>query len=372
MANSAGPAIFAVALAALVAAFSWPGVGNAWLAGATFLWAAFVGMAGFFILRSGKIARWRAIVFIAMAFGFLVYFKSASLGLTGRLWTTEKPQEVPYCHIAIASGILNYFYQQYLALKSGAWSRWGPLTLGFLWLALTLIIGRAWCSWVCFYGGLDESFSRIAKRPRWLYLGVPEKWRDLPAGILIFMILVSFSSLLPIFCLWVCPLKITTAFLDPNDAARKIQLAIFAVLGVATIVIIPILSKRRAFCGLICPFGAWQSFFGGLNPFRATIKKEDCTQCRLCLIVCPTFAISQEGLKKHEISPYCNLCGLCMDRCPRDCIDYTVFGRSLPGALSARTLFLFFALLAGGSVGALFMPQALSMAARSLARLFLS
>jgi len=36
------------------------------------------------------------------------------------------------------------------------------------WFLTTFTIGKGFCSWVCFFGGLDEGFSRVGgKKKRW-------------------------------------------------------------------------------------------------------------------------------------------------------------------------------------------------------------
>lgn len=336
-----------------------------------YFWNIFVGIIGILIMFTGKISRWRTLFFVVLAWGFILEFKTKLIGLDGKLFTTPEIQEIPYCHIAIVSSILNFFYQHLLALKSGQWSLWLPLSLGFLWLIVTLLVGQAWCSWVCFYGGIDDGFSHIFRKRKIIWFHLPDKLRDFPSALLLFMILVSLGTFLPIFCLWICPLKITTAFLDPNDSIRKVQLFIYVTLGVLALILIPLLTRKRSFCGLLCPFGAWQSFFGKINLFRVTIEPEKCTQCQLCLKLCPIFAISPEKLKKHEISSYCNRCGECIDFCPTSAISYTIFNKKflwvqpvkapkiIQEWLDARMFFIFNALLLGGIIGSLFIPSAL-------------
>ena len=318
-------------------------------------WFGFVGAIAFTILRTGRVSNWRALFFAIMAWAFVIDFKARSVGLTGSAFVTKEVQEVPYCHIAIASSILNYLYYQYLALRSGHWRMWGPLSLGVLWLVVTLTLGQAWCSWACMYGGLDETFSRLRRRPwlRWVHL--PGNLRELPAAILLACALLSLTTLVPVFCVWACPLKLTTGFLDPNDTVRKIQLGIFVLLGTFALVVGPLLTKKRVFCGLICPFGAWQAFVGRINPFRVTIQADHCNNCGLCLMSCPTFAIKTEG-QTPEITPYCNRCGECLFVCARGAIGYTLAGC---GPRDASLPFIFCALLVGGAVGGLFVPEAM-------------
>jgi ferredoxin len=207
---------------------------------------------------------------------------------------------------------------------------------------------------------LDTGFARLARKPRVMWNRLPKGLRDLPAAILVAMLLLSLVAFKPIFCLWACPLKLGTGFLDPDQLTRQLQLASFATIGILTILALPWLTKKRAFCGLVCPFGAWQAFFGRINPYRVTIAPDRCTQCQLCVKACPTFAIEREGLNAHRVLAYCNRCGECMDVCPTGAIDYTLIGspRASPQGLG-RITFLLSAWLVGGSVSMLVVPEVL-------------
>ncbi|MFA6093340.1 MAG: 4Fe-4S binding protein [Elusimicrobiota bacterium] len=334
------------------------------------LWSLFTASIGAGILRTGRVSPWRALFFITMTAGFLIRFKSDLLGSSGRLFTTESLQEVPYCHIAAAASALNALYSQYLAFMSGHWRAWGPLSLGILWLVFTLVLGQAWCSWVCFYGGIDEAFSRLWPRPPLRGLRVPRRLRDFPTALLIFLLLVSLSTLLPVFCLWLCPLKLTTAFLAPFDATRKLQLALMLLTGLVFLVGLPLLTGKRAFCGLLCPFGAWQAFFGRINPFRVSPLHESCIACGDCVQACPTFSIQQDEKGRPEVLSYCCRCGTCMDACTHESLRYTLLGKdlgsgstaggeSLTSLWSVRTVFLFCSLTVAGTLGSLFIPAAI-------------
>jgi len=368
--------LFALAVVAPLAAVQGFHHDNVPLALGRAVWLIFVGTIGFLIIHTGSTSRWRALFFVVMAWAFIVHFKAFLLGLGHSPFFSPEVQEVPYCHIAMASTFLNTLYQQYLALQSGSWKLWGPLTLGFLWLALTLAIGQAWCSWGCFYGGLDDGFSRVLKKPLWKRFRLPPRWRDLPAAILLFTALASLSSMLPVFCLWLCPLKFTTAFLDTYGPTRWIQIALFTGIGGAALVVLPVVLKKRVFCGLICPFGAWQAFFGRMSPFRVTINPDRCNQCGLCVRACPTFVLEEDSPARQDVSAYCNRCGECIDACPTGGITYTLLGRECPhpsGGLlgelmEARTLFVLCALWVGGAVGGVFVPETLARLAQVLCR----
>jgi len=349
--------VIIVALGSLV----WATTARGPLLLAKLLWVCAIGFMASRVFRTGSISFWRSAFFIILAWAFIVHFKAKLIGLTGRAFVAPDVQEVPYCHIAIASSFLTYLYQQYTALMSGAWGNWSPLTWGALWLLVTLVLGQAWCSWACMYGGLDSGFARLRTRPLVKWKTLPKGVRELPVAILVAMLLISLAMMRPAFCLWMCPLKLGTGFLDPNTLTRTIQLIVFATIGIVFVIVLPLLTNKRAFCGLICPFGAWQAFFGRLNPYRVTISESACTQCQRCVTVCPTFAIEPEGLKRHAVLPYCNRCGECMDACPTGAIDYTVVGQrwlTLPSGW-ARRLFLMTAWVVAGAVSLLFVPDAM-------------
>lgn len=329
-------------------------------------WALTIGFAGFRIMQTGRVSPWRSIIFIIIAAAFVIHFKLPFFHESGR-----QADCAPFCHIAMASTALNFFHGQIQALANGNRAAAWPLTAGFLWLAVTLILGTGWCSWVCFYGGLDEFFSRLLPRifrPRIgdrLRCGVG-KYRDFQSALLIFLLLVSLSTLTPVFCLWVCPLKMTTSFLSLDTAARYTQMTLMLAAGIIFLAGFSLLLGKRVFCGLICPFGAWQAFAGRINPFRVTVEKSKCVRCGLCMKACPNFSIVEKKDKLPEILSYCCMCGLCVDICPEKCIEYTIRGSEIslgcaPWAklLSARAMFVFCALVLAGTLGALIVPAAL-------------
>src|SRR3989338_8629184 len=161
--------------------FSWWTTNGALLI-AKLVWIFCIGGMAYRIFVPGRISRWRSLFFVILAWAFIVQFKSKLIGISGNAFITPEIQEVPYCHIAIASSFLNHLYQQYLAFMSGSWRSWSPLTWGALWLGITLVLGQEWCSWACFYGGLDNGFAKLLRRPKIKWIKLPKGMRDLPAA----------------------------------------------------------------------------------------------------------------------------------------------------------------------------------------------
>jgi polyferredoxin len=361
--EGAAPAAFFSALVFLtVFFFSRIIVGREISALYALAWALFSAGTGFAIAYTGRVSFYRRIFFSVSALAFLLHFK---LSLLGKIAASSCFKETPFCHIAMAPYFLNYLYQQYLAVMSGGWKLWGPLTLGAVWLFLTLAIGRGWCSWACFYGGIDDGLSALPRRPlirmgRWAL-----KLRDLPAALLVFLLLASFAYLLPVYCLWLCPFKLTGVFMDADAGPKRLQYALM-LLALAALLLGPLLTKKRIFCSYLCPFAAWQAFWGRLNPFRVSLDAEKCSGCLQCAAACPMLAIKGAPGAKPEILAYCNLCGQCLGACPSGGLRYTVLGKELPvlggwaGRLfTAGHFYVFSGLTLGAVFASLWAPAAL-------------
>lgn len=329
-----------------------------------FLWSLFVSLIGLAMFYIQKISFYRKIFFITLAVGFLIHFKLSLFGKISQIWCVEN---APYCHIAITSTFLNYPRQIYSAfMEGGDWRLWLVVSMSVLWVFVAIIIGRAWCSWTCFYGGIDELCSCILKKPVINIKSFAFKFRDLPMAILIFFLLISFSYMIPAYCIWLCPFKITTTFLDKTLFIRNLQIVLMILAGIC-LILLSFLAKKRVFCSFLCPFSAWQSFWGKLNPFRIAIDMDKCSVCKKCIDVCPVYAIRFDEDKKIKISDYCNLCGSCRGACHDNAISYTVFGIKFQNIhsgfgklMNPESIFIFSTLIWTGTFGSLFMPAAMN------------
>ncbi len=200
------------------------------------------------------------------------------------------------------------------------------------------------CSWGCFFGGLDEGCARIAKKP--LLKNFDPRLRYLPYAVLVGIVLTSAVALEPTYCTWLCPYKAVTEFEAVTSFKVLVQTIIFGSLFVGLVIVLPILMKRRVQCGLFCPFGAMQSLTNKINIFDIRIEPDKCAQCGRCIRECPTFSLDESSLSSGKTLLSCTKCGKCVDTCPKHAISFHVKGTQIgTRIIAARMLYLFPAFL---------------------------
>jgi polyferredoxin len=226
-----------------------------------------------------------------------------------------------------------------------------------LWFAFTLVLGKAWCSYACFFGGIEEGFAAFPKRRR-LHRFVTKYGgilRLIPWAILVFVVLLSAAILEPVYCMWLCPFKTVTEFPAVRNVETAIQFGVFVTLFAGLVVALPLLTKKRTQCGFFCPFGAFQSIFNKINLFEIRFNREKCVDCTLCQTACPTVALSKDSIREGKTLLNCMKCGACVDVWKKDAAVWHLKGT--PVAVKperARLLFLYgawaLAVMFGGNI----------------------
>jgi polyferredoxin len=291
---------------------------------------------------------YRSILFVTYAVGFVVSFISNLVEVRGSMVLTMEDMaqgHTPFCHMVIPMVIIPAALTRTIIFPGSMLEGFASIgSMLVLWLGATLALGRGWCSWGCFYGGLDEGFSKIGRRP--IIKNVSNKWTYLPFAVLLAVVLTSAASLSPTYCEWLCPFKAVTEFAEITSSTVLIQTVIFFSLFVGLVIVLPILTKRRTQCGLFCPMGALQSFTNKLNVFDVRIDGDKCADCGLCVKTCPTFSLDEQSIRRGRPSITCTRCGKCIDTCPRQAIRYHVKGTPVAANREwARLMFIYPAFL---------------------------
>ena len=328
--------------------------------------ASWLGFTVLFVLMltTGKTYRYRSIMFILTAIALPLDFIPYMLETYGSMMLSEDvmfnggasfcPLTMPMIIVpALVKGVVIFPGEILPGMAKGAFS-----VMFILWVGASLSVGRGWCSWGGFYGGWDELFSRLRKKPLIKHRQIDSRWRYLPFAVLLAIVLLSAITFSPIYCEWLCPFKAVTEFQAPSSALAVIQITIFALLFLGLVVVLPLLTKRRIQCGLFCPFGAMQSFLNKINIFEVRIDLEKCTQCKKCIRECPTFSLDESSLESGKPLMTCTKCAQCVDTCPQGAIAYHIKGTPLKAnSIVAKVLFLYPAyillmFLGAGSVAA--------------------
>ena len=319
------------------------------------------------MLSTGKTHRYRSVLFMAFAVSLPLDFIPWMIKTTGSMMLSESsiysagasfcPLTMPMIIIpALLKRIVIFPGELLPAAAHGAFS-----IMFIIWVGASLATGRGWCSWGCFYGGWDELFSRLRRKPVIQHKQIDRRWIYLPFAVLLAIVLLSAVTLSPIYCTWLCPFKTITEFAAPSSLLAIVQLVIFVALFLGLVVVLPLLSRRRIQCGLFCPFGAMQSFLNKINIFEVRIDPEKCTECKRCIRECPTFSLDESSLQSGKPLITCTKCAQCVDSCPKGAVSYHIKGTSLrANPAVARTLFLVPAFLLMGLLGPGMVAQGLS------------
>lgn len=302
----------------------------------------------FLMLKTGKTDRYRSILFVTLAVTFVVSFIANLVEMRGSMSISEADMlrgRTPFCHMVIPMTLVPAALTRTIIFPGSLQNSFANVASMFaIWIGVTLALGRGFCSWGCFFGGLEDGFSRLRRRT--VIRKIADRWTYLPYAVLAAVVVLSAVTLTPIYCEWLCPFKTVTEYPAVTDFKTALQAVIFVSLFVVLVVVLPVLSRRRTQCGLFCPMGAFQGFFNKLNLFEVRIDREACNDCGRCLRECPTFSIDARSLARRETRLSCSKCGKCVDLCTKGAATFHIKGtpvRLRDG--KARLLFLYPAFL---------------------------
>lgn len=217
-------------------------------------------------------------------------------------------------------------------------------------VALTLLLGRVYCSVICPLGVFQDVVSWISGRRKkkkfrfsyspaksWLRYGVLVVFVvALVAGINSLAILLAPYSaygrmaqnlLAPIYgwgnnlLAYLAERMNSYAFYEKEVWLKGLPTLI---VSVVTLVALVILAWRngRTYCNTICPVGTVLGFLSRFSLFRPAIDADKCNKCGLCSRKCKAACI--DG-KHHRIDySRCVACMDCIDTCKHGAITYTM------------------------------------------------
>lgn len=233
--------------------------------------------------------------------------------------------ELPFCHITIPQVLTPFIITKNIVFPARITGHYAAVAgMLCIWFMFTVTLGRGWCSWVCFYGGWDQGFASISKKPRINLLSKNREIREFQFGFFAFIVLGSLGAMAAIYCEWFCPFKLVTEYQPFDSIPNIIGGMIFIGLFVALVIVLPLLTKRRTQCSMLCPFGAFASLTDRFSAFRVKIDTNKCKGCMKCAKACPFGAIDISTIMEKKGKPEitCAKCGECMGVCSENAISY--------------------------------------------------
>ena len=185
-----------------------------------------------------------------------------------------------------------------------------------------LIGGRTFCSWVCPYGILAEWAERL--NGYLTKVGITKNHlfkSEIKYLFLILFIALAGMTGYPVFET-ISPMSIVNRALVYGPG--------LALIPIVLMLAIEIFYSRRAWCRYICPVGVIYSLIGRFSPIGVRYNIHSCHHDGACRQGCPENAalnITKVGAApkmSNLVGPDCTNCGLCVDICPTKSLRYTV------------------------------------------------
>ena len=319
-------------------------------------------LAGVFLwmMRSGETYRPRRIFFVALGFLFPVGFISELIAQRGSMSISLEQMllgNTPFCHLALPMMALPAMLSKTIIFPGSILPKpENPHAFGAmlaLWVGATLILGRGWCSWGCFFGGIEEGFASLRRKPLWAK--IDRRWTLFPWAVLTVAVVGTAISLAPFYCEWLCPFKTVTEFPAVTSLRTAVQFGIFTTLFAGIVVVLPLLTKKRTQCSFFCPLGPVQALANKINIFELKTDPDRCVSCGLCEKACPFMAIDRGEGGVRQVNMYCSRCAACADACPKGAVRFRIKGTPFTVNSSVpRMMFLLatwiFATMFGGSI----------------------
>lgn len=227
---------------------------------------------------------------------------------------------------------------------------------------LTLVLGRAFCGWMCPLGTLIDWSDAVISRVRELF---KMRWRE-PAKprfrhyrLLLLLALVIAAAFGLNLAGWFDPLSLVPrtfaetlipygalagqvltrpfasipAIADFRNSLAASKLTIIPghipVIAVFVVILALGLIRRRFYCRYICPTGALLALIGWVSPFGRRVTPGTCKECTRCRDVCRMGAILGDGTATRMAE--CNLCLDCLAL--KKCASTSFgFGKRAPAA----------------------------------------
>ncbi|MCB1801904.1 MAG: quinol dehydrogenase ferredoxin subunit NapH [Gammaproteobacteria bacterium] len=183
-----------------------------------------------------------------------------------------------------------------------------------------IVGGRSYCSWVCPVNIITDAAEWLRS---WLNIKGGARFSENTRNWLLGAILIVAGITGSVAWELVNPVSmIYRGLVFGMGLAWGILVAVF---------LFDLFVGRRAWCGHLCPVGAFYGLVGQAAVVRVSaIRREQCDDCMDCFAVCPEHQVIKPALKGAGqgigpviMSGHCTNCGRCIDVCGRDVFEFS-------------------------------------------------
>jgi ferredoxin len=241
-------------------------------------------------------------------------------------------------------------------LLSGVFNRIHPAGLVLLLIigAVSLLLKRGFCSWVCPFGLLADCLEKVHRALFRRRLSLPG-FLDYPLRSLKYLLLLFFVR---VIFVRMDGLQLERFIESPyNRVADLMMLRFFAPPSPTTLVVLAVLTALTlvvpfVWCRYLCPYGALLGGLSLLSPFKIRRDPGKCISCERCSAVCPARI---KVHRRHSVrSDECHACLRCVEACPvAQTLSLSLPGRKVPVPKRVYAAALILAFLLGTSAARL-------------------
>lgn len=197
-----------------------------------------------------------------------------------------------------------------------------------VWIVISFLLGRVYCSTVCPIGTLQDIFIRLGRvvprfrRPGHYRPASRVRWHVL--AIYVICLILGVSAINYWIEPWnmmrnICSLANDEA-VGPTWTTLGIGSAAGMASGVISLLILAVcaLFTGRGFCTAICPIGTALGSFNSFTLYHIEIDPDMCISCMKCEDVCKSHCVKVVG--RYVDNSRCVRCFDCLAVCPNDAI----------------------------------------------------
>jgi ferredoxin-type protein NapH len=174
--------------------------------------------------------------------------------------------------------------------------------------------GRSFCAWVCPINVVTDLSTWLCRRlPLPAAVRLPSRLRYAVLGLSLGLSAIAGVAAFE----WVSPIGILQRGLLYGMGAGWVAVAVLFLLDLTV--------SKHAWCGRLCPLGAFYALLGPLAQVRVKFDPDTCTHCGNCAAVCPepqVLDLKQAAALRLIASGECTNCGGCIPVCPEGSLRF--------------------------------------------------